>query len=352
MTFRVIEVTAPAGYSDTLVALAEQHEAIEVFAARSTGHENERCILHVLCETSRVQEFTDAVQHAIGRGEPWRAVTLAIEGIVPNYEPDHAERRKAFRAGSASREEIHAEVARNAAFDSTFVVLVVLSALVAAIGLLNNNIAVVIGAMVIAPLLGPNLAFALGSALGDRQLMFNAMRTNAAGVALTVFLGVLIGFFWTGGFDAPELVNRTKVGYDGIALALASGAAAVLSLVAGLSSALVGVMVAVALMPPAVAVGLMLGAGDPSAAAGAAVLLGVNVVCVNLAAQAVFVAKGIRPRTWWEKKVSASALRINFAVWLVLLAALVGAIYWLQVPVVPSQLTDIDIELGSPSSGE
>ncbi|HAC57035.1 MAG TPA: TIGR00341 family protein, partial [Rhodobiaceae bacterium] len=250
------------------------------------------------------------------------------------------ESRPAFRSGAASREEIHEEVARNAELDSTFLVLTFLSAIVAAIGLLNDNVAVIIGAMVIAPLLGPNLAFALGTALGDRRLMFKAMRTNAAGIALTVALGVVIALLWTEGFDAPELLSRTKVGYDGIALALASGAAAVLSLVAGVSSALVGVMVAVALMPPAVAIGIMLGAGNPEGALGAAVLLGVNVVCVNLAAQSVFVAKGIRPRTWWEQKASAASLRINFAMWLVLLAALVGAITWLKVPVVPVQLLE------------
>ncbi|PKQ09516.1 MAG: TIGR00341 family protein [Alphaproteobacteria bacterium HGW-Alphaproteobacteria-12] len=340
MTLRVIEVTAPAGYTDTLVALAGQHDAIEVFAARSGEVGEARCIVHLVCETNRVQEFTDAVQQAIGRGEGWRAVTFAVEGTVPQYESEHAGRRTAFRAGAASREEIHEEVARNAELDSTFLVLTLLSAIVAAIGLLNDSVAVIIGAMVIAPLLGPNLAFAFGTALGDRPLMLKAIGTNAAGVSLTVFMGFVIAFLWREGFDAPELLSRTKVGYDGIALALASGAAAVLSLVSGLSSALVGVMVAVALMPPAVAMGIMLGAGEPAAALGAAVLLGVNIVCVNLAAQTVFVAKAIRPRTWWEQKASTTALRTNFAMWLVLLAALAGAIYWLDVPVVPAQLID------------
>jgi hypothetical protein len=107
MTLRVIEITAPAGYADTLVALAEQYEAVEVFAARSADSGAARCIVHLVCETNRVQEFTDAVQMAIGRGEPWRAVTLAVEGTVPKYEPRKIENRPAFRAGAASREEIH-----------------------------------------------------------------------------------------------------------------------------------------------------------------------------------------------------------------------------------------------------
>ena len=251
MTLRVIEITAPAGYADTLVALAEQYEAVEVFAARSADSGAARCIVHLVCETNRVQEFTDAVQMAIGRGEPWRAVTLAVEGTVPKYEPRKIENRPAFRGGAASREEIQAEVARNAELNSTFLVLTFLSAI----------------------------------------------------------------------------------------------AAAVLSLVAGLSSALVGVMVAVALMPPAVAAGIMLGAGNPEGALGAAMLLGVNIVCVNLAAQTVFVAKGIRPRTWWEQKASATSLRINFAMWLALLMALVAAIYWLKLPVLPPQFAGPGAEI-------
>ena len=352
MSLRVLEITAPAGYAARLVELARDNEAIEVFAARSADAGDARCIVHVVCETKGVQKFTDAVQKLVGEGEPWRAVSLSVEGTAPKYEPDNVERRQAFSAGSASREEIHDGVAQNAELDSTCLILAVLSGIVAAICLLNDNVAVIVGAMVIAPLLGPNLAFALGTALGDRALMLKAMRTNVVGVGLTVTLGVLIAFLWTEDFDAPELLSRTEVGYDDIALALASGAAAVLSLVAGLSTALVGVMVAVALMPPAVTIGIMLGAGNPEAALGAAVLLGVNVVCVNLAAQTVFVAKGIRPRTWWEKKASVASLRINFVMWLALLAALVGAITWLRVPVVPvhliEQATDAIENAGEP----
>ncbi len=101
MTLRVLEIAAPSGSADTIVALAEQYEAIEVFAARSADAGEARCIVHLVCETNRVQEFTDAVQQAIGRGEPWRAVILAVEGTVPKYEPEKVEHREAFRAGAA-----------------------------------------------------------------------------------------------------------------------------------------------------------------------------------------------------------------------------------------------------------
>lgn len=132
----------------------------------------------------------------------------------------------------------------------------------AAIGLIESNVAVVIGAMVIAPLLGPNLAFGLGTALGDASLMRKSALTNSVGILLAIALSVLIGLFTLFDVSSPELIPRTQVGLDSIALALASGAAAALSLTTGLSSVLVGVMVAVALLPPAVTFGLMLGHGD------------------------------------------------------------------------------------------
>jgi len=117
---------------------------------------------------------------------------------------------------------------------------------VASIGLIENNIAVIVGAMVIAPLLGPNIALAFSTSLGDRELMWQALKTNLAGLSLTLAMTIVIGMIWPAYLNSFEILVRTDVKPDGIVLALASGAAAVLSLATGLSSALVGVMVAVA----------------------------------------------------------------------------------------------------------
>ena len=121
-------------------------------------------------------------------------------------------------------------------------------------------------------------------------------------------------------------MNRTDVGMDGIVLALVSGAAAVLSLTAGWSNSLVGVMVAVAILPPTATVGLMLGSGNYQHALGAALLLAVNIVCVNLASNIAFLLKGVKPRTWYEKKKAKQSLIIFVLFWLVVLAVLVMAV--------------------------
>jgi uncharacterized hydrophobic protein (TIGR00341 family) len=146
-------------------------------------------------------------------------------------------------------------------------------------------------------------------------------------LALAVGVSVFAGLALPINLNSHELLARTTVAYDSVAIALASGAAAVLSLVSGLSSVLVGVMVAVALLPPAAALGLMLGAGEVGHAAGAAILLAVNLVCVNLAAQVVLVSRGVRPRSWWQKKEANQSLVLNLTLLAALLVILLGIIY-------------------------
>jgi uncharacterized membrane protein len=85
-------------------------------------------------------------------------------------------------------------------------------------------------------------------------------------------------------------------------------------------------MVAVALLPPAATLGMMLGSGQYSHAAGAALLLAVNVVCINLSAKLMFWYRGVKPRTWLEKSKARQSLAISALFWLTSLALLVIAI--------------------------
>ncbi len=71
----------------------------------------------------------------------------------------------------------------------------------------------------------------------------------------------------------------------------------------------------------------MLGHGNTGLAVGAGLLLAINLVCVNLASKVAFFAKGIRPRTWWEKKKAKRAMVIYVLAWLVTLIILILVIY-------------------------
>ncbi|MDX8386263.1 MAG: TIGR00341 family protein [Gallionella sp.] len=322
---KYVEVVADSGSADSVSAIAEKLEASD-FRLGEIGEDGMR-VMRLLVFDDKIQSVLDSLQKILGAQPSARIIVLPVEIALP--KPSQEELQEEASAIEA-REALYAGVEKNSRLDINFVVLVVLSTIVAAIGLIENNVAVVIGAMVIAPLLGPNLAFGLGTALGDITLMRKAALTTCAGIMLAVAMSYLIGAFWPFDVSSPELAARSQVGMDSIALALASGAAAALSLTTGLSSVLVGVMVAVALLPPAVTLGIMLGLGDTNLAFGAGLLLAINVVCVNLATKVVFFVKGIRPRTWWEKKKAKRAMAIYIFVWFVTLIILVVFIYGRQ----------------------
>jgi len=229
-----------------------------------------------------------------------------------------------------SREELYTEISDNIKFNRVFIAMVILSTIVAAIGLTRDNVAVVIGAMVIAPLLGPNVGLSFATALGDFEFGKSALKTNLSGFVIALILSMAIGYIWGVDLNNNEISTRTYVSFSDIILALAAGTAGVLALSSGVSTALIGVMVAVALLPPLVAVGLLLGSGNYLQAYGAFLLLATNLICVNFAGVMTFVFQGIRPRTWWEVEKAKRTSKYAMSLWAILIIALCVIIYFTQ----------------------
>lgn len=322
---KIIEVITHPGHIDTVVGIGEQHGAVDQWLVGSVD-KDERQVIRLLVDDGQRQAIMDGLQNSIAGSENTRIVVLPVEATLPKAEAEDKEKDKS-RSISVTREELYYSISKNAELTSNFLLLVFLSTIVAAIGLIEDNVAVVIGAMVIAPLLGPNIALALASSLGDTPLIWTSLRTNLAGLGLALTTSFIIGVILPIDLDSQELVSRTFVGLDSVVLALASGAAAVLSITTGLSSVLVGVMVAVALLPPMATVGLMLGSGEMDLALGAALLLAVNIVCVNLSAKVVFIARGVKPRTWLEKRKAKQSMTTYMIIWIISLLVLLIAIY-------------------------
>ena len=326
---RLIEIVADAGHTDTLSGIADQHEITDYWwgAPADDGRRSFR----MLVDDAARQPVMDALQRLLGTSEETRIVVMPVDTVLPRPQADEEERSK---ASTTTREELYTRIEKGARIDSNFLLLTILSTVVAAIGLIEDNVAVVIGAMVIAPLLGPIIALAFGSSLGDAKLMWKALGTASVGLGLAILLSVGIGIAWPVDLArghlliaSTEIVARTDVGLDGVALALAAGAAAVLSLTSGLSSTLVGVMVAVALLPPAASMGMLIGAGHAELAAGAMLLLAVNIVCVIVAAKTVFMSKGIAPRTWYERRRARQSTTVYSLFWLALLVFIVAIVF-------------------------
>lgn len=312
MSLRMIEITVPGEKKKTIEDIAEKYEALDWWS--SVVNDNGERTIKILCETGQQQEMMDSIQNNLGDKIEWRLILVPVETSIP-VEQENQDKIKKLR-NTLSREELYSQISKGAKFDSNFLMLVFLSTIVASIGLIQDNVAAVIGAMVIAPFLGPNLALAFGNILGDKELIIRSCLTNAAGLGMTLAMTILIGLIFPFEFkDSHEFMSRTDIGFAALVLAAASGAAAVLSMTTGLSAALVGVMVAVALLPPAAVLGLLLGKGEFAMAGNAGLLLLANVVCVNLTAQSVLLARGIKARTWIERKGAKQSQFLSFAIW-------------------------------------
>lgn len=330
---RMIEASFPDTLGERVENAVKEAKPIyyRLFEADETGLR----LLKVFFGQDDTQKFVDRVQSICEGHEGWRLMVFPVEATVPplseeDREDDQRRRRVALR------EEIYEDVADGAELSIDFFLLTLASTVVAAVGLNADSVAAVIGAMVIAPLLGPVLAFSFGSALGDTGLTIRSARNALTGLGVGIGSAVLIGLFIDVNMQSTELVSRTDVGIDSIALALAAGVAAALSVSTGVSSALVGVMVAVALLPPAAAIGLFAGAGEFVPAARSALLLAVNIICILLAAQGIYAYKGIRPRTWFERKSAEGAVRTNILVLGALLLAAVAVIVLAQTSTLPA----------------
>ena len=336
MPLRLIEVFIPINqYTKQIKEEILEFQNYGIWQDHIT--ENQK-ILRILVDSQEANEILDILEKKYSKLEDFRIILLPVQASIPridaeteNKDENKPKLKLAF-GKSISREELYNEISQSANTNQFYIFLVILSSIVAATAILKNNIAVIIGAMVIAPLIGPNVALSLAATLGDKSLFIKAIKSNIVGFLIALVLSVAIGklTFLDPAIpkltSIPELISRTKAGLSDIILALASGSAGALAYTMGLPSTLIGVMVAVALLPPTVVFGMLLSHGEYTPALGALLLLFINIICINLSGVLTFLYQGVRPLTWWESKKAKQATKIAITIWtslLVILATLI-----------------------------
>jgi len=331
MALRLIEMVLPEQDGEEVLELLKKHKMLEHRQIRLSDGE---VLIRILLEAEQSEAVLDLLDKRFTGKEGSRVVILAVEATLPRAEPEAAaapeQPQEEKSPERISREELYEDIKDAAQCSRVYLAMVVLSTIVAAVGLYYNSVAIIIGAMVIAPLLGPNMALSLGTTLGDLALLHRAILTALAGIATTMVLSVIIGVLVHVNPASPEMASRNGVGMGDIAVALASGCAGALAFTTGVSTALIGVMVAVALLPPLVAFGLLLGGGHLALAMGALSLFLVNLISINLAGVTTFMAQGIHPAAWWEKDQADKATHTALKLWIAMLAVLVGLILLFQ----------------------
>ena len=334
MHHRLVHLRVPAEHCERVREVIREVDS----AAYEQGAGEGSAVFHLVLDADEVEPFLDAVSEIVHDEQAMRAVVVSVAALTPHpldEEEGRAASEEADSTGAAdrvSRQELHQTLTAGAQVTPSFVLMSLLSVTVAAVGLSRDSAAVVIGAMVIAPLLGPNMALALATILADGKLAVRALIANAVGLALTAAVACVAGLIWTLDLGATEVMARTSVTIGEVVLALASGAAGALAMTSAAATSLVGVMVAVSLLPPLVIASMLLVQGHTDAALRAGLLVVGNVVCLNLAAVTVFRLRGIRPRTWYEDERARRATRIAVVVWALLLATVIAFIMFAGVP--------------------
>ncbi|WP_417390800.1 TIGR00341 family protein [Gimesia sp.] len=329
-----MQIFIPQGSDDTIQKLLEGREIL----GRWRDTDAAQVVLHLLVPAAETEPIMDRFEQQFGTTKGFHVILFPVEAVLPRPDPEpeqdedaHPAEPEEIKYGKQriSREELYAVVTDGLDTSRVFLGLTILSAVVAAVGLLRNDVAVIIGAMVIAPLLGPNVAMSLATTLGDFILLRRALVANIIGLATAFSCALGIGYFFRIDFSIPAILSRTQTGPTDIILALAAGSAGTLAFTQGLSGAVIGVMVAVALMPPLMVSGMLFGEGNMALALGALLLTMSNLICINLAGVATFLVQGVRPRNWWEAERAKKATWRAILVWVALLAIL-GVILWLN----------------------
>ncbi|MFH0845938.1 MAG: TIGR00341 family protein [Patescibacteria group bacterium] len=175
--------------------------------------------------------------------------------------------------------------------NTNFFLMVTLSVLMATLGLLANNSAVIVGSMLIAPILYPILGLSMGIIMSDHTLVFKSFMTMAKAVVLCVIVAAGTTLLFSSQLEELtfEIFARTEPSLLSMAIGIVAGLAAAFALVKPkMSETLPGVAISVALVPPIAVVGIGLATFDMSVMMGALLLFLVNIIGVVIAAAVVF----------------------------------------------------------------
>ncbi len=332
MALRLIEIYHREGKADDIDFILQDLPVLETWHYHMP--ESNESVSKILVKIDLTESVLDKLSEFCKNTQEMRIVIMPVEATLPRpdepeEEPD-TEIMQEKIPQRISTEELYQKMNNVSGISKQYIIMAVLSSFVAAIGLLNNDVAVIIGSMVIAPLLSPNMALSLATTLADYELGKKSIITNIAGFSIVLSIGVVMGLIMDVDPALPQIAARSDVSHFYIILALAAGVAGAYSITTGVAEALVGVMVAVALLPPLVAAGLLFGSGYLIKGSGALLLCIVNVVCINLSGVVTFLIEGIQPKKWLDAERAKKSSTIAVAAWITILIILAILIFLAQ----------------------
>jgi uncharacterized hydrophobic protein (TIGR00271 family) len=189
--------------------------------------------------------------------------------------------------------EIYKELENAQQIDLSYIALVVISAHIATLGLFIDSPAVIIGAMIISPLMGPIMAGGLSFAISNKNLGKKAFKSISLGIILAVFFSAAITMVIPLKENTAEILVRTSPNILDLFIALFSGLAGAFAVTfKKISNSIVGVAISVALMPPLCVTGIGISTGQTDVSLGGFFLFLTNLTAIFIAASLFFLVFG------------------------------------------------------------
>lgn len=191
--------------------------------------------------------------------------------------------------------EVRVKIEANALPSRMYFIMNILSAIIASYGLVTNSAAVVIGAMLVAMMLGPITGVALAIIDHRMPLLRKSLITVLLGITLVLIVGFIVGWLHKDQPLTAEILSRTQPTSMDLMIALAGGTAGAYAMVSPhLSVAVVGVAVATALVPPLAASGILFANGEMQLGFGALLLAVTNIIAIQFTNALVLWVLGFR----------------------------------------------------------
>nr|WP_193570723.1 TIGR00341 family protein [Halorubellus sp. JP-L1] len=307
----------PAGKRQTILDVLDD-EGIDYAVTDETSGREYTAIVSFPLPTEAVEPVLQSLRDAGIERKSFTIVLNAETVVSQKFEKlkeQYAEDEEST-GDRIAREELTARARDLAPAFSTYVLMTIVSVVIATAGILMDSPEVVVGSMVIAPLIGPAMTTAAGTVVDDEPMFRRGLKLQILGFAIAI--AAAAGFAWLvksvnfvpPGLDPTtidQVSSRLSPDFLSLAVALGAGIAGAVSLRSGVSASLVGVMIAVALVPPTAVIGIGIAWGLPVVVLGASILVTVNVLSINLAAMSTLWYSGYRPDNWLRRDEARSA---------------------------------------------
>ncbi|MFB6115808.1 MAG: TIGR00341 family protein [Candidatus Nanohalobium sp.] len=298
---RQVQVTVPEEFDEEVDEILDEYSSdITSNEAESQGEEVLEFTATV--DADEIDELTEKLKNTEMESGDLSIRVLEQESLIEKGQKTKGS------ASLLSQEEIYSKAQEFSGFSRAQWALVGLSSAIAAYGLILNNLIVVIGAMMLAPMLSPFVSGAISLVVGDSSLMKESLRSGLMSFLLAIAVSYIAVLPFPVSIN-PALKTVVSFGIPVILLSFLVGAAAAFTFATGFRDQIAGVAVAIALVPPLAGAGIGLKLGNLMFAFQSAGIAAINILAVLIAGFMSFKFMGLRPTTYYKEK-EAEKLRM------------------------------------------